>query len=196
MPTLQCDPDVAKTRLVDAGIRVETGNTEYERWRAQTDAATVVAYDDKVVVQGSNPGTVLGLLDPASGEATVYFDGSSRGNPGEAAIGWVVSGPDGIVDEGGDRIGRATNNEAEYRALLAGIERARAYGFDALTLKGDSELVVKQLRGEYSVNAPHLQELRVQVYEALESFDRWDITYIPREANERADALANDAFER
>ena len=195
MPVLQTDPEDAKTRLVEAGIRIEAGNTDYEVWRAKTDDSTVVAYDDKVVIQGKNPERILQVLSPASGSATVYFDGASRGNPGEAAIGWVLVGPDGIIDEGGETIGRATNNEAEYHALLAGIERAAAYGFSEISIQGDSELIVKQLRGEYSVNAPHLQELRVDAYTLLEEFDSWDITYIPREANERADSLANDAFE-
>ena len=195
MPVLQCDPEEAKARLNHAGISTEAGNTEYEQWRAVTDEATAVAYEDKVVIQGSNPVILMGLLNPQGGRASVYFDGASRGNPGPAAIGWVVATDDGIVTEGGEQIGHATNNEAEYRALLAGIEAATAYGFHEVHVQGDSELIVKQITGEYTVNALHLQELRVEAYELLESFDSWTITYIPREANERADALANDAFE-
>src|ERR671918_2193409 len=97
----------------------------------------------------------LGHLSPASGAGgrlVVNVDGGARGNPGPAAIAAVVSTPEGeVVEEHGERIGTATNNVAEYRALLLGLDRARARGAREVELVGDSELVVRQVRGEYKV---------------------------------------------
>ena len=196
MPSVECDPDAARDRLEDAGVAVTPGNTEYEQWRAEHGDATAVAYDDKVVVQGSTPTDLLPLLRPeAGGRAHVYFDGASRGNPGPAAIGWVLVTDDGIVDEGGDRIGETTNNRAEYAALIRALEAAAGHGFDAIDVRGDSQLVVRQVRGEYDTNNPDLRERRVRVRELLERFDRWSIEHVPREVNDRADTLANEAFD-
>jgi ribonuclease HI len=196
MPSLECDPDAARDRLEAAGVAVAAGNTEYERWRAERGDATAVAYDDKVVVQGSNPTDLLPLLRPEEGgRAHVYFDGASRGNPGPAAIGWVLVTDEGIVDEGGDRIGETTNNRAEYAALVRALEAADGYGFDEVDVRGDSELIVRQVRGEYDTNNPELRERRVRVRELLDRFDRWTIEHVPREVNDRADALANEALD-
>jgi ribonuclease HI len=196
MPSLECDPDAARDRLEAAGVEVAAGNTEYERWRAERGDATAVAYDDKVVVQGANPTDLLPLLRPETGgRAHVYFDGACRGNPGPAAIGWVLVTDEGIVDEGGDRIGETTNNRAEYAAVIRALEAADGYGFDEVDVRGDSELIVKQVRGEYDTNNPELRERRVRVRELLDRFDRWTIEHVPREVNDRADALANEAFD-
>jgi ribonuclease HI len=107
----------------------------------------------------------------------------------------VIVTDDGIVAEGGERIGETTNNRAEYEALLRGLEVARARGFDAVELRGDSELIVKQVTGEYAAKEPALRERRVRVHELLDAFDDWDIAHVPREANERADDLAAAALE-
>ena len=195
MPVIECDVDEARERLAAAGVDVEAGNTEHERWRASHGGATAVAYDGKVVVQGESPAEIEALLRDASGRAHVYFDGAARGNPGPAAVGWVIVTSDGIVAEGGERIGRATNNQAEYEALITAIEAARDYGFDTVEIRGDSELIVKQVRGEYDANDPQLREHRVRVRELLTAFDDWSLTHVPREINERADELANDALD-
>ena len=195
MPVIECDAEKARRRLEAEGIDVADGNTEHERWRVEYEGATGVAYDDKVVVQGESPERLTALLQDGGGRAHVYFDGASRGNPGPAAIGWVVVTSDGIVSEGNDRIGRTTNNRAEYEALIRGLEVADEFGFDEVVVRGDSELVVKQIRGEYDTNNPELRERRVRVRELLDRFDEWSLSHVPREINERADELANEALD-
>jgi ribonuclease HI len=126
----------------------------------------------------------------------VHVDGGSRGNPGPAAVAAVVASPDGdVLEERSEVIGRATNNVAEYRALLLGIERARALGARELDLVGDSELIVRQVRGEYRVKDAALRELHAQVATALRGFDRWTIRNVPREENAHADSLVNQALD-
>ncbi len=100
-----------------------------------------------------------------------------------------------LVEEGSESIGRATNNVAEYRALLLGIERARALGATEVELVGDSELIVRQVRGEYRVKDANLRGLHSRVREALDPFDGWTIRHVRREANERADRLVNDELD-
>jgi ribonuclease HI len=195
MPTVECDPEEARRRLEAAGVDVAPGNTEYERWRATSEGATAVAYDDKVVVQGGRTSGLLAVLEDHGGRAHVYFDGASRGNPGPGAIGWVIVTSDGIVAEGSDTIGRTTNNRAEYEALVRALETAAEYGFDEVDVRGDSELIVKQVRGEYDTNNPELRERRVRVRELLDRFDRWSLEHVPREINDRADSLANEALD-
>ena len=195
MPTIECDPERAREALEAAGLAVEPGNTDHERWRASTADATAVAYDDKVVIQGSNPRSIEALLREGGGRVHLYFDGVCRGNPGPAAVGWVLVSEDGIVAEAGERIGRATNNRAEYEALIEGLEAAAEYGFDEVEIRGDAELIVKQVRGEYDANDPDLRERRVRVRELLRSFESWSIEHVPREINSRADDLANDALD-
>jgi ribonuclease HI len=123
-------------------------------------------------------------------------DGGARGNPGPAAIGVVISDGDGsVLEERAERIGEATNNVAEYRALLRGIERAVALGATELELVGDSELVVRQVRGEYKVKDATLRGLHDQVRLALEGFDRWSIRHVRRDENAEADRLVNMALD-
>jgi ribonuclease HI len=195
MPVIDCDPDRARERLEDAGVGVDPGNTEHELWRARHGGATAVAYEGKVVVQGGEPARLVGLLEGGGGRAHLYFDGGSRGNPGPAAVGWVIVTDDGIVAEGADRIGRTTNNQAEYEALVRGLEAAVDYGFDEVHVRGDSQLVVRQVRGEYDTNDPRLREKRVRVRELLDRFEGWSIDHVPREINDRADELANEALD-
>ncbi|WP_435335287.1 ribonuclease HI [Haloarchaeobius sp. TZWWS8] len=195
MPVIECDVEEARKKLEAAGVSVTAGNTDHERWRAERGGASAVAYDEKVVVQGSNPSDIEAILRDGGGRAHLYFDGGARGNPGPAGIGWVIVTSDGIVTEGSEFIGRATNNQAEYDALIKVLEVARDYGFDELEIRGDSELIVKQVRGEYNTNNPTLQEKRVTVRELLSQFPNWSITHVPREINERADELANEAMD-
>ncbi len=126
----------------------------------------------------------------------VNVDGGARGNPGPAAIAAVVATAEGeVIDEVGETIGRATNNVAEYRALLLGIDRAVAAGASEVELIGDSELIVKQVRGEYRVKDAALRELHAEVRAALGGFERWSIRHVRREQNAAADALVNQALD-
>ncbi len=195
MPTIECDESDARERLEAAGVDVEPGNTEYERWRATHAGATAVAYDGKVVVQGGSTARLESLLRESGGRVHAYFDGASRGNPGPAAVGWVLVTDDGIAAEGGETIGRATNNRTEFEALITVLEVAQGYGFDEIALRGDSELVVEQVRGTLNADDPDLRERRVTAHELLRSFDEWSIEHVPREVNDRADELASEALD-
>jgi ribonuclease HI len=136
------------------------------------------------------------LSTPGGVVVTVHVDGGARGNPGPAAIGVVVSRPDGeVLDEVAERIGVATNNVAEYRALLRGLERAAALGARQVDLVNDSELVAKQVTGAYKVKHPAMKPLYEQAMSALRGFDRWSIRSVPRAQNARADALVNQALD-
>jgi ribonuclease HI len=129
-------------------------------------------------------------------KVVVNVDGGARGNPGPAAIGIVVSDTDGtVIDEVAERIGIATNNVAEWRALLRGIERARALGAGEVELIGDSELVARQLTGAYKVKHASMKPLHAEALAALSGFDRWRIRTVPRAQNARADALVNAALD-
>jgi ribonuclease HI len=126
----------------------------------------------------------------------VNVDGGARGNPGPAAIGVVVSTPDGeVLEEHAERIGSATNNVAEYRALMLGLERALALGAREVELIGDSELVVRQVQGEYKVRDEVLWRLHKHVIRALAEFDSWSIRHVRREENEAADRLVNEVLD-
>ncbi|MCG1002183.1 MULTISPECIES: ribonuclease HI [Halobacterium] len=196
MPVVECDVDDARERLDAAGASFSEGNSEYERWHADLGGAHAVAYDDKLVVQGGNPTDITAVVEPdRGGRVHAYFDGASRGNPGPAAVGWVLVSGDGIVAEGGERIGRATNNQAEYEALLTVLEAAAEFGFDEVEIRGDSQLVEKQVKGAWDTNDPELREKRVRARELLERFESWTLTHVPREVNDRADELANEALD-
>jgi ribonuclease HI len=126
----------------------------------------------------------------------VNVDGGARGNPGPAAVGVVVQAPEGdVLEERGEAIGVATNNVAEYRALLLGIERAVELGASELELVGDSELVVRQVKGEYKVKDATLRELHAEVKRALRGFESWSIRHVRREQNAEADRLVNEALD-
>jgi len=126
----------------------------------------------------------------------VHVDGGARGNPGPAAIGVVVSGPDGeVLEEVAEPIGIATNNVAEYRALLRGLERARALGAREIEIVNDSELVARQVSGAYKVRHPAMKPLYAKAMAALSEFDRWRIRSVPRAENARADELVNEALD-
>jgi ribonuclease HI len=129
-------------------------------------------------------------------KVVLHVDGGARGNPGPAAIGVVVSSPDGaVLDEVAEPIGVATNNVAEYRALLRGIERARSLGATEVEIVNDSELVAKQLTGAYKVKHPAMKPLYAEAIAALLRFDAWRVRSVPRAQNARADELVNQALD-
>lgn len=127
----------------------------------------------------------------------LYTDGAARGNPhGPAAIGIVLTDAHGQeIDALGEVIGKTSNNVAEYRALLRGLQCAAAHHATEIEVRTDSLLMAQQLRGAYKVRAPHLQPLFAQAQRALAAFKPWSVRHIPREQNRRADALANEALD-
>jgi ribonuclease HI len=126
----------------------------------------------------------------------VHVDGGARGNPGPAAAAAVISTHDGeVVDEAHEYLGVATNNVAEYRGLLLGLERARALGADEVEVVNDSELVAKQVNGLYKVKHPDMRPLHAAATQALAGFERWSIHSVPRADNAAADALVNEALD-
>ncbi|HTT93982.1 MAG TPA: ribonuclease HI family protein [Solirubrobacterales bacterium] len=130
------------------------------------------------------------------GKLTVNVDGGARGNPGPAAIGVVVRNDDGaVVEQVGETIGEATNNVAEYRALLRGLELASAHGATEVELIGDSELVVRQIEGRYKVKHADMKELHAQAKEMLAGFGSWSIRHVKRAQNADADKLVNQALD-
>jgi probable phosphoglycerate mutase len=129
-------------------------------------------------------------------KARLSTDGGSRGNPGPAAYGYVLEAEDGtVLDSRGDTIGVATNNVAEYRALLAGLASALERGVDELEVVSDSELLVKQMRGEYKVKSPTLRELVDEAQALADRLESVRFTAVRREHNELADRLVNEALD-
>jgi ribonuclease HI len=129
-------------------------------------------------------------------KVVVNVDGGARGNPGPAAIAAVVQEPaGGVLEESAERIGRATNNVAEYRALLLGIERAAAIGATELELVGDSELIVRQVKGEYKVKDATMRELHAEATRELSQLEDWSIRHVKRAENADADRLVNAALD-
>jgi ribonuclease HI len=129
-------------------------------------------------------------------KVVVHVDGGARGNPGPAAAGAVVSTPDGdVLDEVAEAIGVATNNVAEYRGLLLGLDRARELGASEVEVVNDSELVAKQVNGQYKVKHPDMKPLHGAAMQALRGFERWSIRSVPRALNADADALVNQALD-
>lgn len=131
------------------------------------------------------------------GKWVVYADGASRGNPGEASIGAAVFDERGQErDRISRRLGRATNNEAEYQAAIAGLETALKLGGGDVELRMDSELVIRQLEGRYRVRNERLRPHYERLVKLLRQFDVFRLQHVPREKNKRADELANMALDR
>ncbi len=129
-------------------------------------------------------------------KARLSTDGGSRGNPGPAAFGYVLEAEDGtVLDARGEAIGTATNNVAEYRGLLAGLEAAIERGVEEVEVVSDSELLVKQMRGEYKVKNEALRELVDDAEALARSLKRVRYTAVRREHNELADRLVNEALD-
>jgi ribonuclease HI len=129
-------------------------------------------------------------------KATIYTDGAARGNPGPAAIGVVIKDETGkVVATIAQCLGTTTNNQAEYRAIIAGLEKAISLGAHQVIIKSDSELVVKQLNGLYRVKHVALRPLYLEVLRLTGALEGFNISYIPRTQNTAADALANQALD-
>ena len=138
----------------------------------------------------------MSLAAGPPGKLIIHVDGGARGNPGPAAIGvvvWTESGK--LLEELGEEIGPATNNVAEYRAVLRGLERAAALGAREVELVNDSELVARQLTGAYKVKHPSMKPLHERASSALRGFRSWRIRTVPRAENARADELVNGALD-
>lgn len=127
--------------------------------------------------------------------AILSVDGAARGNPGPAGAGIVLKTGDGRVHRVGEYLGKATNNIAEYKALLTGVRKAAELGVSELQVRSDSELVVKQLNGIYKVKNPQLQELYFSVIKSISCFKKITFTHVPREENKEADRMANLAID-
>lgn len=126
-----------------------------------------------------------------------YADGASRGNPGPAAYGAVLYDADGReLDAWGNRIGRATNNVAEYQGAIAAVEAALERGASSMELRLDSELIVRQLEGRYRVRNKSLKPLFDQLSRLTDQLDSFQPSHVRRHLNQRADALANEALDR
>ena len=124
------------------------------------------------------------------------MDGGARGNPGPAAVAAVASDLGaGVLAERKAYIGEATNNVAEYRAVLLGLELARELGAASVEVINDSELVARQIEGRYKVKHPGLKPLHVEAMKALRQFGSWSVRSVRRESNERADQLVNEALD-
>jgi ribonuclease HI len=126
----------------------------------------------------------------------VNVDGGSRGNPGPAAIAAVASDGKGqILAQRSELIGEATNNVAEYRALLLGIELAKELGADEAEFIGDSKLIVEQVKGNWKIKQEHLRPLHTKVRDGLRGLESWSIRHVKRDENTRADELLNEALD-
>ncbi|MBP2026384.1 ribonuclease HI [Acetoanaerobium pronyense] len=126
---------------------------------------------------------------------TLFSDGGSRGNPGEAAIGYVIKQNDKTLYTRGELIGIATNNYAEYIALLQGTQKAILLGAKNLNIYMDSELIVKQIKGEYKVKNEELKQVYLKVIEEFKKLESYNITHIKRELNKEADKALNIALD-
>jgi ribonuclease HI len=126
----------------------------------------------------------------------IHVDGGARGNPGPAAVAAVAATADGdVVGERNEYIGEATNSVAEYRAVLLALELARELGAGEVEIVNDSELVARQIGGEYKVKHAGLKPLFAETMEKLRGFDAWSVRNVRREHNARADELVNEALD-
>jgi ribonuclease HI len=127
----------------------------------------------------------------------MYSDGAARGNPGPAGVGVVLMDESGnIVDSAAEYIGEATNNVAEYTALITGLNRASEFGAETIKVFLDSELLVRQLNGVYRVKNSGLKPLFAEAQALIGRYRRVDIAHVPREKNREADKLANEAIDK
>jgi len=130
-------------------------------------------------------------------ELILYTDGGSRGNPGPAALGYVLKTPEGETLEAyGEYLGTMTNNQAEYHALLAGVRKGIVLGTERLAVRMDSELIVKQMTGQYRVKDKELGKIFLLIHNELTRLKKVTFTHVRREFNKEADAKVNEALDR
>ena len=126
----------------------------------------------------------------------VHSDGAARGNPGPAGAGAVLTDSAGnVIARLGRYLGRQTNNVAEYEGLLLGLKHARELGYREVEVRADSQLLIRQLKGEYAVRHAGLKPLHAEALRVLRSFDRFDLQHVPREENALADEMSNRAID-
>src|SRR5580692_12280576 len=147
--------------------------------------------------RSSSSGSLFSSQQPPESYLIAHVDGGSRGNPGPAGYGVVITDQSGRkIATLSEYLGHQTNNYAEYSGLLAALDYARAHEHKALKVVGDSELLVKQIRGEYKVKSPSLQELYQRAREVIRQLDWFSIQHTLREGNQEADRLANLAMDK
>ena len=159
-------------------------------------------------LQQEKPGSPSAPTDPrrvdappkkagtAGRRVRVYSDGAARGNPGPAGAGAVLTDLDGnVIARLGRFLGKQTNNVAEYQGLILGLEHARQLGFREVEVRADSQLLIRQLKGEYAVRHAGLKPLHAEALRLLRSFDRYELTHVPREENAMADEMSNRAID-
>lgn len=130
-------------------------------------------------------------------KVTLAIDGAARGNPGEAGAGAALVDSHGnVLAELSQFLGKATNNEAEYQALIFGLKMAKERGYSKLSIQTDSELLSNQINGTYRIKEPRLKKLFVQAQELLSQMEKWEIKSVPRTQNRLADRLANLAIDK
>jgi len=136
-------------------------------------------------------------MDKTPKRLTIYVDGASRGNPGPAAVGVVIKDEQGVTKlKVSSSIGRATNNQAEYSALIMALQEARKLGADQVYINTDSQLMAEQINGNYKVRNAHIRPLFKKAMQLLTAFQYYSIDHIPRYLNSEADALANKALNK
>ncbi len=140
--------------------------------------------------------TALGRLKSNARELVIHVDGASRGNPGQAGCGIFIQDKEGrVVKRVRRKLGIATNNVAEYSALVTALEQARSLGASSVSIFADSELMVKQIKGQYRVKNEGLKPLYIKAKSIIEEFERFRITHVLRAKNKDADKLANEAID-
>jgi ribonuclease HI len=176
---------VARQAQEELDESMNLSKVERERRKAERAAQAERERAEAVLQQESRPT-----------RTRLFTDGAARGNPGPAGAGAVIVNIDGhIVAKVGKFLGDATNNVAEYMGLILGLKRAKAMGIKELDVLADSELLVKQLSGEYAVKADHLKPLHLEAETLLKGFAEVSVRHIPREENEAADAMSNRAID-
>jgi ribonuclease HI len=182
-----------KTRAAVPGLSLDAAQKllrgaarqlQQEKPRAPSDPAPTKV--DAPVARNLVPGRIV----------RVYSDGAARGNPGPAGAGAVLTDPAGnVVAQLGRFLGKQTNNVAEYHGLILGLTHARQLGFREVEVRADSQLLIRQLKGEYAVRHAGLKPLHAEALRLLRSFDRYELTHVPREENAMADEMSNRAID-
>ena len=184
---------MGKKAGVKLTVGVTTGVETRERLQSVADVVIDSLNEIKVI-----SGDEVKIADYNQNNfALIYVDGASQGNPGPAGAGVVFKDRNGeTIDEISRFIGKNTNNFAEYTALTIAVETALRKKYKSIEIRSDSELVVKQIKGEYKVKQPVLQQMHAQVRKLLDNFASWTIIHVPREQNKRADELATAAINK